>query len=61
MDPNEKKVTKDMMILQHSSVRKSLHWHVIITLFNAKVQSYDIQYRSRATSHPLVLVGLLKA
>ena len=26
------------MVLQHSSVRKSLHWHVItIILFNAKV------------------------
>ena len=30
------------MVLQHSSVSKSLHWHVIVILFNAKVGIFPL-------------------
>ena len=32
------------MVLQHSSVSKSLHWHVIVILFNAKVGIFPPSY-----------------
>ena len=44
-----------MMVLQHNSVRKSLHWHACYKLLNAKLEIFSLSY----AAIPSFLVSVL--
>jgi len=49
------KQEKMVVVLQHSSMRKSLHWHACYKLLNAKVRIFSLSY----AVIPLFLVSVL--